>query len=84
MAEYTYAREIDSTGNYNIDNTLYVDGDGEMIHLCGYLEGEITGVKFDMVCSGADVTITSDVTLDSAQETALTAAIVAYKAEPLV
>jgi hypothetical protein len=81
MAEYIYAREIDSTGKYNIDNTLYLDGLSQMIHLGTDINSAIPGVGFCMKCSGSTVTITTDIALDSAQETTMTNTITTYKAQ---
>lgn len=81
MYEYNYTREIDSTGQYNIDNTQYVDGTGDMIHLCDELNTDIPGFKFCAKCTGATATIQTTVELDSAQQTTMTNTITTYKAQ---
>ncbi len=82
MAEYIYTREIDITGKYNIDNTLYVDGAGDMIGLCRYLVTVFPTIKFNMNCAGSQVILDSDIPLDGSQQATLTSEIAIYKAQP--
>ncbi len=81
MAEYTYTRQKDSTGQWDIDNTLYVNGSNEMIHLAATLNTDVPTIKFDMVCNGSVATITTSEALDGAQKTTVDNAITAYKAQ---
>lgn len=81
MYEYAYTREIDSTGLYNVDNTQYLDVNGDMIHLCTKLEEDIPGIKFCTNCTGSTLLINTDIELNSAQQTTLATTLTTYKAQ---
>ena len=81
MAEYIYAREKDATGQWNIDNTQYVDGEGMMVHLVNVLNVDVAPIKFDIKCAGSGLTVITDEDLDAEQQTTVTNTIATYKAE---
>lgn len=79
MAEYIHAREKDATGQWNLDNTLKIDGGGDMIHLVTDLVAAIPTVVFNLRCDGAVATVITDQVLDAGQQTTVTNTIATYK-----
>lgn len=80
MAQYNYTREI-VDNYYNINNPYCLDGGGKRVFLYIEIKDEATlPNSFHIDCNGSAVGITFPSSLDSSQQTTLTAIVNAHKA----
>lgn len=78
--DYTYARALLGSGQWDIDNPNRVDGGGAQIHLVKEIEAALPIITFTLRCDGAVLTICCDNPLTAGEEATITGLVSSHKA----